>query len=183
MRSRPGPTPDGQSAPRGWPAVPDGGRARRHTRTILGTCRMHRTGGITIHFWDNLRLTGRTRYTGTRAHSIGSLHHTLSRSGARGGAAAAGGAAAPRCELTRRCCSILWSALIWSAHCQRLRQHHRGGPVKIETSAKRVLYECYSSIDPVATQNPKETHHKRITNAHREHVLASLDFSLELDIV
>ena len=45
--SRPGPTPDGQSAPRGWPAVPDGGRARRHTRTAGSTRPLRRARALT----------------------------------------------------------------------------------------------------------------------------------------
>ena len=39
----------------------------------------------------HLRLTGRTRYTGTRAHSIGSLHRAIPRSSAAYLLAAAGG--------------------------------------------------------------------------------------------
>ena len=41
------------SAPRGWPAVPDDRRARRHTRTILRTCR------DASHGWDHDSLARR----------------------------------------------------------------------------------------------------------------------------
>ena len=52
-RSRPGPTPDGQSAPRGWPAVPDVSQTAGGPGDTLALywahAGMHRTSGITIH--------------------------------------------------------------------------------------------------------------------------------------